>query len=82
MAIIALVGGHIASLALLRNASPMPHPASGRTLPYPFSPDLSEGPLYITWLEGGILAACLGTALLCFVVWITLSVREWMGGEE
>lgn len=82
IAIIALVGGHIASLALLRNASPVPHPESGRTVPYIFSPQLNDGPLYITPLEGVILAGCLVTAALCFVIWITLSAREWLAEED
>ena len=81
IAIIALVGGHIASLALLRNASPVPQPESGRTIPYIFSPQLTDGPLYITFLEGAVLAGCLATAGLCFVIWIALTAREWLAEE-
>lgn len=68
------------SVLVLGNASPAPHPASGWTMPYVFAPSISDSPSYITNLQGWVLAAAFGTAVLCCLVWAGLGVRDRFDG--
>jgi hypothetical protein len=73
-----VLGAAIAPVILWR-ASSVPDPATGRTEPFIFAPEISPAPSYITALDGWLIAGCNGAALALFVAWLAMEARHRLG---
>lgn len=69
MVIAGLVVCGVAKVLILLTASPVPDPASGRTEPSLFAPEISSDWDYITPWQTWVLIVLTGTVLICFVAW-------------
>lgn len=74
-----VVGGLVATGAarvlILLTASPVPDPASGRTEPSLFAPEISTNWDYITPAQTWVLILLTGTTLICVVAW---PIAAWL----
>ena len=69
MALGGLVVTGLARVLILFTASPVPDPASGRTEPSLFAPEISANWDYITPLQTWLLIVLTGTTLIAFAAW-------------
>lgn len=72
----ALVLGKSFSVVIQAQATRLPDPATGHTGPYLFASAISLHFNYITSWQGWLITAIYATAILCFVVWAALALRE------
>lgn len=73
------VAVELAKLYVQFHASSTPDPASGRTEPVLFAPEISHSWDYATPGQVWLLAGLTATVLLCFVAWAVVS---WLGRAE
>jgi hypothetical protein len=71
-----LVASGVARVLILLTASPVPDPASGRTEPSLFAPEISNNWDYITPLQTWILILLTGATLICFAGWAFAALAE------
>jgi hypothetical protein len=71
-----LVVSALARLLILFTASPVPDPASGRTVPSLFAPQISSDWDYITPLQNWLMIVLASATLACFVAWVVVAWRE------
>jgi hypothetical protein len=76
MALGGLVVTAVARVLILFTASPVPDPASGRTEPSLFAPEISTDWHYITPLQTRVLILLTSATLICVVVWLIAAWRE------
>ncbi|MEO5755637.1 MAG: hypothetical protein ABIQ51_02160 [Mesorhizobium sp.] len=76
MALGGLIATGAARVLILFTASPVPDPASGRTEPSLFAPEISANWDYITPLQTWLLIVLTGATLICFAAWGLFAWRE------
>ena len=72
----ALVLGKTYSVFIQAQSTRLPDPATGHTGPYLFAPAISRHFNYITEGQGWLITTIYATAILCFLVWAALALRE------
>lgn len=70
-----LVATGAARVLILLTASPVPDPASGRTEPSLFAPEISTNWDYITPAQTWVLIVLTGTTLICVIAW---PIAAWL----
>ncbi|BCG93288.1 hypothetical protein [Mesorhizobium sp. 131-2-1] len=76
MALGGLVVTGLARVLILFTASPVPDPASGRTEPSLFAPEISANWDYITPLQTWLLIVLTGTTLIAAAAWAVAAFME------
>jgi hypothetical protein len=76
MALGGLVASGVARVLILFTASPVPDPASGRTEPSLFAPEISRDWDYITPQQTWILILLTSASLICFAGWAVAALME------
>lgn len=67
-----------ATVVIQQSAGSSPDPINGRTEPYRFAAAISPDFSYVTAAQGWTITALASISILCFLLWIALTVRERM----